>query len=44
MGFTPILAQEPDAVLAEFAVLVDDGARVDPNDPTHVLLGSNLVI
>ena len=44
VGFSPILAQEPDAVLAEFAVLVDDGARVDPNDPTHVLLGSNLVI
>jgi hypothetical protein len=42
--FSPIHAQEPDAVLAEFAALVDDCARVDPNHPTNVLLGSNLVI
>jgi len=43
-GILPILAQEPAAVLTEFAVLVDDCARVDPNHPTNVLLGSNLVI
>jgi hypothetical protein len=32
------------AILAEFAALVDDCARVDPNHPTNVLLCSNLVI
>jgi hypothetical protein len=37
--FSPILAQEPAAVLAEFAALIDDCARVDPNHPTNVLLG-----
>jgi len=42
--YSPILAQEPAAVLAEFAALVDDCTRVDPNHPTNVLLGSNLVI
>jgi len=42
--FSPILAQEPAAVIAEFAALVDDCARVDPNYPTNVLLGSNLVV
>ena len=40
----PILAQEPVAVLAEFAALVDDCTRVDPYHPTNVILGSNLVI
>ena len=29
----PILPQEPAAVLAEFAELVDDCARVDPSHP-----------
>jgi hypothetical protein len=29
MEFSPILAQEPAAVLAEFAALVDDCARVE---------------
>ena len=43
-GILPILAQEPAAVLAEFAALVDDCTRVDPNLPTNVLLGSNMVI
>jgi hypothetical protein len=42
--FSTILAQEPAAVLAEFAALVDDCARVDPNHPRNVLSGSNLVI
>jgi hypothetical protein len=39
-----MLAEEPVAVLAEFAVLVDECARVDPIHPTNVILGSNLVI
>ena len=38
--FSPILAQEPAVVLAEFAVLVDDCARIDPNHPTNVLLAN----
>ena len=42
--FSPILSQESGAVLAEFAALVSDCARVDPNQPTNVLLDSNLVI
>ena len=42
--FSPFLAQEHAAVLAGFAPLVDDCAMVDPNHPTNVLLGSNLVI
>jgi hypothetical protein len=42
--YSPILAQESAAVLAEFAALVDDCTRVDPNHPTNVLFGSNLVI
>jgi hypothetical protein len=42
--FSHILAQKPAAVLAEFAALVNDYARVDPNHPINVLLGSNLVI
>jgi hypothetical protein len=32
-GILPILAQEHAAVLAEFAALVDDCARVDPSHP-----------
>jgi hypothetical protein len=32
-GILPILAQEPAAVLAEFAALVDDCARIDPSHP-----------
>ena len=44
MEYSPILAQESAAVLAEFAALVDDCTRVDLNHPTNVLLGSNLVI
>jgi hypothetical protein len=32
-GILHILAQEPAAVLAEFAALVDDCARVDPSHP-----------
>jgi hypothetical protein len=31
--FANILAQVPAAVLAEFAALVDDCARVDPSHP-----------
>jgi hypothetical protein len=31
--FSPILAQEPAAFLAEIAALVDDSARVDPSHP-----------
>jgi hypothetical protein len=31
--FSPILAQEPAAVLAEFAALVDDCTRFDPSHP-----------
>jgi hypothetical protein len=42
--FSPILAQEPAVVIAEFAALVDDCARLDANHPTNVLLDSNLVI
>jgi hypothetical protein len=42
--FSPLLVQEPAAVLVEFAALVDDCARVDPNHHANVLLGSNLVI
>ena len=42
--FSPILAQEPVVVLGEFAALVNDSARVDPNHPTNDLLDSNLVI
>jgi hypothetical protein len=41
--FSLILAQEPAAILAEFAALGDDCACVDPNHPTNVLLGSNLM-
>jgi hypothetical protein len=41
--FTPTLAQEPAAVIAEFLALVVDCARVDLNNPQNVLLGSNLV-
>jgi hypothetical protein len=43
-GILPILAQEPAVVIAEFAALVDDCARLDANHPTNVLLDSNLVI
>jgi hypothetical protein len=43
-GILPLLVQEPAAVLAEFGALVDDCARVDPNHPLNVLLGSILVI
>ena len=32
-GILPIRAQEPAAVLAEIAGLVDDCARVDPSRP-----------
>jgi hypothetical protein len=42
--FSPILAKEPAAVLAEFAALFDNCARVNPNHPTNVLLGFNMVI
>ena len=35
-GILPILAQEPAAVLAENAALVNDCARVDPSHP-HML-------
>jgi len=42
--FSPILAQEPAVVLAEFSALVNDCVCVGPNHPTNVLLGSNLVI
>jgi hypothetical protein len=31
--FSPILSQEPAAILAEFTVLVDDCGRVDPSHP-----------
>jgi hypothetical protein len=41
---SPILAQEPVVVLAEFAALVTDCAGVDSNHPTNVILDSNLVI
>jgi hypothetical protein len=31
--FSPILAQEPVAILAELTVLVDDCGRIDPSHP-----------
>ena len=40
----PFLAQEQAAIIAEFAALVDDCTRVDPNYPTNVPLGSNLAM
>jgi hypothetical protein len=43
-GILPILAQETAVVLAELAALVNDCTRVDPNHPTNLLLGSNMVI